>query len=218
MDGIVKGENSLQEIIDAAVMLDIENIDKIVKREIESGMKPLNIIVALGQAMEIVGDKFERGEYFLYDLIMAGETMKKAMKTVEPYLKGEEMKSKGKVVLGTIEGDLHDIGKNIIKSLLTVSGIEVIDLGLDVTPKKFARTANLEKASVIGVSALLSISIPKLKEVVEAVEEEGLKGRVKIIAGGAAVRPYDTETYGVDAAVNSAVEGMRIIKAWLEEH
>lgn len=118
--------------------------------------------------------------------------------------------------MGTIVGDLHDIGKNVVKMLIVSAGFEVCDLGIDVTPQEFVEAAKKVGADVIGISALLSVTVPKTAEVVRLLKESGLKEKVRVIVGGAAVRKEHEEMFGVDAAVNDAVEGVKIIKSWEE--
>ncbi|MEM2180943.1 MAG: corrinoid protein [Nitrososphaeria archaeon] len=205
----------LKGIADGIVNLEYENVKKLVNSALEKNIKPLDILEALRKGLEKVGEKFEEQEYFLSDLIMAGEIMKDLLNILKPYLLSETSKVKGKIVLGTILGDLHDIGKDIIKTLLISSGFEVYDLGIDVSPEQFVKKAKEVDADIIGISALLSTTVPTTAEVVKYLEEAGLRKKVKVIIGGAAVRKEYTKKYGVDAAVNDAIEGLNIIKAWM---
>jgi 5-methyltetrahydrofolate--homocysteine methyltransferase len=148
---------------------------------------------------------------------MSGEIMKRALEILKPYLRTEGG-SKGKIILGTIIGDLHDIGKEIIKTLLISAGFEVYDLGVDVPPEKFVEKAREVGARIIGISALLSTSIVNSAEVVKKLREEGIRDKVKVIVGGAAARPWMIEEYGVDAVVNDAVKGLEMIRGWAEEN
>jgi len=207
----------LKYLTDAIVKLDVKNIGNLVHEAIAAGTRPLEILKALNMGMEEVGQRFQKNEYYLADLIMAGETMNEALKVLAPYLKVEKGKIKGKVVLGTIEGDLHDIGKNIVKTMLSSAGFEIYDLGIDVPPKKFAEKAKEVGASVIGVSALLSTSVPTTAKVVEELTKSGIRTKVKVIIGGGAVRKWNIEKFGVDDAVNDVVEGVKIIRSWMED-
>lgn len=210
----VKMKPMLQAIKKATVDMDAANIGRLVKESLEAGDKPMKILDALKEGMDEVGNRYEANEYFLADLIMAGETMRTAMEVLKPHLSAGAATKRGKVVLGTIEGDLHDIGKEIVRSLLLSAGIEVYDLGIDVPPKRFVEKAMEVKADVIGISALLSLTQPQSARVVEELKKEGIREKVKVITGGAAARPYHVQKYGVDASVNSAVEGLRIIQKW----
>jgi 5-methyltetrahydrofolate--homocysteine methyltransferase len=139
--------------------------------------------------------------------------MKRALSVLKPRLRAG-VEGGGKIVLGTIFGDLHDIGKEIAKSLLVSAGFEVFDLGVDVSPEKFVKKAEETGAKVIGVSALLSTSIANSADVVKALKAAGIRDKVKVIVGGAAARPWMIEEYGVDAVVYDAVKGLEIIREW----
>jgi len=201
---------------DALVQLDAAKVDDLLKKALSTHLKPMEILDVLRSGMEEVGRLFENGEYFVSELVMAGEIMKNALDVLKPHLKTEG-EGRGKIVLGTIIGDLHDIGKEIIKSLLVSAGFEVYDLGIDVPPEKFVEKAEETGAKIIGISALLSTSIANTANVVKALEKNGIRDRVKVIVGGAAARSWMIEKYGVDAAVNDAVKGLEIIKEWAKK-
>lgn len=208
--------NTLDRLRQALVELDSSRSDKLLKEVLSLGMEPMKILDTLRSGMEEVGDRFERSEYFVSELVMAGELMKRALSILKPQLK-DERPAKGKIVLGTIIGDLHDIGKEIVKSLLVSAGFEVHDLGIDVPPERFVQKAKETRARIIGISALLSTSIANTAEVVESLKEAGIRDEVKVIVGGAAARPWMIERYGVDATVYDAVKGVEAIKMWAEE-
>lgn len=201
---------------DAIVNLELDKIQDTVRQALDSGLSPLDILKELQEGMQEVGSRFQQCQYFFSELIMAGETMKEALKILKPLLESSRTKAVGKVVIGTIQGDLHDIGKDIVSTLLFSSGFEVHDLGIDVPPVKFAEKVKEADASIVGVSALLSVTVPTVSEVAEALSQKGLRSKVKIIAGGAAMRPEYAAKLGIDAAVNDAVEGVKIIKDWVE--
>jgi len=210
--------STLQDLRNAIVGLDAINIGHFVRVSLETGDKPMEILNALNNGMKEIGDKYESKEYFLTDLIMAGETMKRALEVLKPHLAEDVTRRKGKVILGTIQGDLHDIGKEIVKTLLLSSQLEVHDIGIDVPPRRFVEKAMEVNADVIGISALLSVTVPTTAKVVEELRKEGIREKVKVIIGGAACRPYHVEKYGVDAAVNDAIEGIRIIQKWCSKN
>lgn len=204
-------KNIAQDIID----LNIESIGENVQIALNAHAEPIKLLDSLSSGLEEVGKRFERGEYFLTDLIMAGETMKIALDVLKPYLTNKEgVSNKGKIVLGTIAGDLHDIGKNIIKGFLEADGFTVYDLGIDVLPKTCAEKAKEVGANVVGISALLSTSQPKSKEVVEELKKIGIRDKVKVIVGGAAARDWMIKEYGVDATTTDAMNGLAKIKSW----
>jgi 5-methyltetrahydrofolate--homocysteine methyltransferase len=214
---MVSREEILGKIRDAIVNLDIDNIGRLCLEAIEAGIPAYEVVMlGMSKGMEIVGEKYERNEYFLAELIMAGEVMKEGMKVLEPYLKSGEMKKIGKVVIGTVRGDLHDIGKNIVATLLSAAGFEVIDLGVDVSPEKFVEAVKEHNPNIVGMSALLTTTMIEMENVIKALKEAGLRDRVKIIIGGAPITREFAEKIGADAAARDAVEGVSICKSWVK--
>jgi 5-methyltetrahydrofolate--homocysteine methyltransferase len=164
--------------------------------------------------MEVVGKRFGAHEIFLPDVLLAARAMNAGLAVLEPHLGQADVKSRGKVVIGTVQGDLHDIGKNLVGIMLAGAGFEVIDLGKDVSPRKFVDTARDSKADVIGMSALLTTTMPIMKQVVSLLKEEGLDSSVRTVIGGAPVteeyaREIGADGYGFDAA--NAVERVRAL-------
>lgn len=202
----------------AIIDLQYNEIGELVENGIKSSCKPNEIIKELRSGLKIVGEKYQSGEFFLSELYLASETMNNAMRTLKPYLDGKKgQNSRGKVVIGSIQGDIHDFGKIIISSLLNAIGIEVVDIGIDVPPKKFVSEALNVDARIIGISALLSTTQPLSKEVVEILKEKGKRDQFKVILGGSGVDPkIAIDKFGVDAAVNDGSEGADIIQSWLE--
>ena len=209
-------EEILNKIKDAIVNLDIDNIGKLCQEAINAGIPAYEIVMnGMAKGMDVVGEKYERNEYFLAELIMAGEVMKEGMKILEPHLKGGEIKKVGKVVIGTVRGDLHDIGKNIVVTLLNAAGFEVIDLGVDVAPEKFVEAVKENKPDIVGMSALLTTTMIEMENVIKALKEAGLREKVKIIIGGAPITEEYARKIGADAAARDAVEGVNICKSWM---
>jgi len=204
---------------DAIVDVRYDEIAELVSSALDAGSAPVEVLGALREGLRVVGERYQTGEYFLSHLFLASETMKNALEVLRPLLvagKGEE--SQGTIVIGSIEGDIHDFGKMIVSSLLEAEGFDVVDLGIDVPSERFVEAAEEAGASVIGISALLSTTQPQCKDVVRSLEEKEIRGRYCVILGGTGVDPeYAVERYGVDAAVNDGVEGVKIIKAWMEE-
>ncbi|HHE41513.1 MAG TPA: hypothetical protein ENL12_02575, partial [Dehalococcoidia bacterium] len=146
-----------------------------------------------------VGQKFEEGEYFLSELVVAGEVMKDGIAVMEPYLTANAAEeSKARAIVATVEGDYHDIGKNIVATLLGVQGFDVRDLGMDVPAERIVEEAKNFKPDVIGLSALLSTTMPRIVDVIRALEAAGLRDRVKVIVGGTPVTPQFAESIGAD--------------------
>lgn len=188
-----------------------------VRKALEDGVDPYKILDSLRRGMESVGQLYERGEYFISELVYAGELMKEAIEILQPYFKVDKAATRTPIVLGSALGDVHDIGKNIVKSLLISSGFNVHDLGVDVAPDRFVEKAREVGAGIIGVSALLSTTTTVASEVVKALKKAGLRDKVRVILGGAAVRGWMIREFGVDAAVNDAIQGIKIIRSWTGE-
>jgi len=199
-----------QSIIDG----DSDASAALAKESIATGVPPLQAITdGFVVGVNTVGEAFGRGEAFLPELVMAGEAMKAAVATLNPELKrqGTERKMLGKVVLATVEGDIHEIGKTLVGTMLSSSGFEVFDLGVDVSPDKIIGKALEVDADIIGMSALLTTTMVKQKEVIEDLEKEGLHGRFKVMIGGAPItrdwfKAIKADGYSEDAigAVNVA--------------
>lgn len=179
------------------------------RSRLERGEDPLGIIEECRRGMEIVGKRFEDKEYFITELIMAGEIFGQVMDRVEPALKGRQAVTLGKVIIGTVQSDIHDIGKNIVRTMLKCSGFEVYDLGVDVPPEKFVETIKQSGAHVVALSALMTTSFNPMKETVEAISRAGLRDRVKVLVGGGPVNEKVQEFVGADAFgkdVTAAIE------------
>lgn len=179
------------------------------QQRLAEGGDPLLIIEECRRGMEIVGKRFEDKEYFITELIMAGEIFGAVMEKVEPALKGRQAATIGKIVIGTVQGDIHDIGKNIVRTMLKCSGFEVYDLGVDVPPEKFVEKIKEVGAPLVGLSALMTTSFNPMKETVDAIAKAGLRDKVKVLVGGGPVNEKVQEFVGADAFgkdVTAAVE------------
>ena len=210
--------NLLNQLSECIVNLDFENIEQTAQDAITAGI-PAYVAVTQGMAkgMEIVGQKFEEGEYYLAELIVAADVMMKGMQVLEPYLKEKDRVPKGKVVLGTVKGDLHDIGKNLVSILLEGAGFMVIDLGIDVPEARFVEIVRVEKPDVLGLSALLSPCIAEMKRVIQALHEAGLCDTVKVIVGGATLTDEVAKQIGADYRAKDAVDGVAMCQTWVVE-
>lgn len=179
-------DSILKSMTDSMVELDLEVTKQQVQRALEASIPPQDIVRdGLVKGMEIVGQKFQDGEYFLAELITAGAIMEDIMGILEPHLKAGTMTSGGKVVVGTVQGDLHDVGKNILVSMLKSAAFEVIDLGVDVPPEKFVEKAKEVGADIVCLSALLSVVVPKLEETADDLRRS--LPTVKVLIGGRTV-------------------------------
>jgi len=210
-------EEILARLRDAIVNLDIEGVQKAAKDAIEAGIPAYKAVIeGMAKGMEIVGQKYEDGEYFLAELIMAGETMKEGMAILEPHLKAGDIKTAGKIVIGTVRGDLHDIGKNVVATLLKAANFEVIDLGVDVSPEQFVEAVKEHDPDIVAMSALLTTTMVEMESIIEELKKNGLREKVKVIIGGAPITSEYAEKIGADAAAKDAVEGVRICSEWME--
>jgi methylmalonyl-CoA mutase cobalamin-binding domain/chain len=206
------------DLTQAVVELRYSEIPDMVRASLRSGVPPEKLLEELKAGLDVVGEKYHNREYFLSELFMASETMKAALDVLTPMLsKGVGAEREGAVVIGSIEGDIHDFGKLVVSSFLVASGFKVYDLGVDVSPVRFVDEAQRVKADVIGVSALLSSTQPTVGEVVKELKARGLRGTFKVIMGGTGVTGRAEGMYGVDAAVNDASEGVKIIRLWMME-
>jgi len=180
---------------------------------LDAGTDPLAILDYCNEATEIVGKRFEDGKYFIPDLLMSGEILKQISELVKSRLTKEaEASYVGKVVIGTVEGDLHDIGKNIVTFLMEANGFKVFDLGVDVPPEKFVEAIKEHQPDVVGMSALLTLAFDSMKRTVDAIKEAGLRDQVKIVIGGCPTDEKVAAFVGADAYAKDAQEGVLLAK------
>jgi 5-methyltetrahydrofolate--homocysteine methyltransferase len=166
--------------------------------------------------MEIVGQRFEKGVYFLPHLMMAGEMLKQISAMIKPLVQEQKKESKGdKVLIGTVEGDIHDIGKNIVVFLLETNGFEVRDIGINQKPAKFVEAIQNFQPQVVGMSGLLTLAFDSMKKTVQAIEEAGLRKKVRIMIGGGVVTEKIKDYTGADAYAPDAMAGVRLCKQWM---
>jgi corrinoid protein of di/trimethylamine methyltransferase len=208
-DEILKGITRLVEEGDGPACAELAG------KALTEGVKPLEIVDGgLSAGLRSVGEKFGRGEMFLPDMMMAVEAMKEGMKVVQPELDRMKatVKSLGTVVIGTVFGDIHDIGKSIVATMLEMSGFKVVDLGVNVPAVSFVQKVKEVKPDVLGLSALLATTMREQKEVVEAVKREGLRDRVKIIVGGAPVSEHWAREIGADGYGANAEMAVQLVR------
>jgi methylmalonyl-CoA mutase cobalamin-binding domain/chain len=204
---------SLEELKNTLIELDIDEIANKVQAALDSGLSALEVLSALTAGMDEVGRLYESQEYYLTELVLAGETMKEAFKILQPLLKAGEQGEKNKVIALTVKGDNHDIGKNILVSLLMSAGFEIIDLGMDVHEDKVVKAVKETGAKVIAMSSLLTMTVEEISTVDKILKKEGLRDKVKIIVGGAPLNMELAKKLGADDYADDAVEGVRHIKA-----
>jgi methanogenic corrinoid protein MtbC1 len=189
---------------------------KIVEDRLKAGEEPLKILDDARRAVEIVGKRFSDGEYFIPDLVYSGEILKSITDLVKPKIsKAGEVKRLGKVVLGTVAGDIHDIGKDIVVFMLDVNGFEVTDLGIDVPAQKFVDAIKNTGSKVVGLSGFLTLAFQSMKDTVEAIKNAGLRDKVKIMIGGGQIDEQVRSFTGADAYGKDAMEGVKLAKGWI---
>ncbi|MEM2106729.1 MAG: corrinoid protein [Candidatus Bathyarchaeia archaeon] len=195
---------------------DVETVKQTTRKALESGAKPLEIVDILSSALNDVGKKYDCGEYFLSELMMAGILASEVTNIVKPHLTSSERKAPGKIVIGTVKGDLHDIGKNIVIMMLSAAGFEIVDLGVDVPAEKFVEATKKEKANILGMSALLSSTMDEMKNVIQLLARESMRSLVKVIVGGRPVTSEFATQIGADGYAKDAVEAVNVTKALIK--
>ena len=195
--------------------MDVDNIAKAVQQKLEKRVEPNDILKALTAGMDEVGRRYEQKEYFLTELVLAGETMKEAFDVLKPRLTSKERGKRRPVVVATVKGDNHDIGKNILITMLVSAGFEVIDLGVDCPKEKIVEAVRKHDAKVLALSCLLTMTMREISVVGEALKDAGLRDKVKVIVGGAPLNMELAKEMGADDHSADAIDGVRHIKALL---
>jgi methanogenic corrinoid protein MtbC1 len=198
--------------------LDEDQVNEILDKFIASkpsGDDARAVVEACQQGMEIVGSNFEKGEYFVGDLIFAGELLTSSIEKLKPLLGSGGSGNRGTVVLGTVEGDIHDIGKNIFKGMAEAAGFKVVDIGIDQAPAAFVKAVKENKPKIVGLSGVLTLSIDSMKRTIAALKEAGLRDSVKIEIGGNAVNAEACTFVGADAWSKNAAEAVKICGTWV---
>lgn len=199
-------------------MGDEDMVAEAAKEAVEAGMEPYKAIIGgLAEGMKIVGNKYERKEYFLPEILMSADAMYAGLNYLLPLIPKDEKGSKGKVICGVVEGDVHDIGKNIVKAMLTAAGYEIIDLGRDVPTDEFIEKAKSEGANVIAMSTLMTPTLMSMKSVEDKLQAEGMKETTKTIIGGGSVTDEWRGKIGSDAYGKDAMEAVDKVKALLDQ-
>ncbi len=206
-------QEMLSKLSEAIVGFDIDNIKALAENALDQGISAYKGVVSgMAKGLEIVGQKYQAGEFFLPELVMAGETFKEGMKIFGSHMKPSEIVSQGRVVIATVEGDLHDIGKNIVASMVEASGFEVHDLGVDINATRFVEKAREVSADVVAMSALLSTTFPRMREVIDSIKKAQMKPRT--LVGGAPLTMKIAESMGADGYGRDAIDGANICKQW----
>ena len=206
----------LKQLYDAIVTGDAKTSRSVTEQALKEGIAPLTLVMEhMAPAMSEVGRRFECNDYFVPELLLSARAMKSAMELIRPLLVAEGAEPVGRVAIGTVKGDLHDIGKNLVAAMLEGGGFEVIDLGVNVAPEQFVNTVKEKKANVIALSALLTTTMPSMKTTIDALQQAGVRQQVKVIIGGAPItQKYATEI-GADGYSDNAAEAVPLARRCL---
>ena len=209
-------EEAIGCVLQAVADLDIDGVAARVREALRAGAEPRAVLnQGLSAGMRVVGERFEAGEYYLTELVLAGEVMKVGLVPLEPLLAAADVQGRGTVVLATVEGDIHEIGRSLVGTMLRAAGFVVVDLGVDVPAARVVEAVQAHQAEVVGLSVLLTPMVGQLRAVVEALTEAGLRSRVKVVVGGACTTPRLAEEMGCDAHGPDAVSAVRLCEELL---
>jgi len=207
-------EKVLNSLYDAIVAGDASRAPGLVQQALDSGLPaPQILIEAMISAMNHVGKMFEEGEFFIPEMLIAARAMQAGLAVLKPDLMQADVKATGRVVAGTVKGDLHDIGKNLVCMLLEGAGFEIIDLGTDVVPEKFVEVVKEGKADIVALSALLTTTMPNMKVTIEALKSTGVREKAKVIIGGAPVTQAYADQIGADGYAPDASRAVALAKS-----
>jgi corrinoid protein of di/trimethylamine methyltransferase len=206
----------LKELYEAVVRGDAKTTHTLTQQALAEGVDPLKLVNdQLVPAMDEVGRRFESNEYFVPELLISARAMKAALELIRPLLTARGDEPIGRVAIGTVKGDLHDIGKNLVGSLLEGGGFEVIDLGVNVTPEAFIAAVNEKKVNIVAMSALLTTTMPAMKMTIDALKQAGVRGKVKVLVGGAPITQRYADDIGADGYSENAVAAVALAKKCL---
>lgn len=210
-------ESIFKRLAEAVVIGDAKIAEEGAREVLAEGIQPYEAIMnGLANGMRVVGEKYETKEYFLPDMLLSADAMYAGLNVLIPHISKSEMKSKGKIILGVVEGDVHDIGKNIVKVMLTAAGYDVVDIGRDVPTPEFIEKAKSEEAQVIAMSTLMTPTLMSMKAVEDQLKERGLKGKVKTIIGGGSVSEEWRAKIGSDAYGKDAMEAVDKVRMLID--
>jgi 5-methyltetrahydrofolate--homocysteine methyltransferase len=206
----------MNDLIDALAELEDEKVLELVKNQLNEGRNPAVILDDLKQGMDIVGERFSNNEYFLVELVMSADVFSSALEILEPkLLEDQDETEKGKIVIGTVKGDIHYIGKNLVVAFLKANGYEVHDMGEDVPPEKFVEKIKETGATILALSGLITITHDVMRETVEALKKAGIRDQVKVIIGGGDTDQHVVDFTGADAFGKDALSAVTLVRKFL---
>lgn len=206
----------LNQLSDAIINGNADAARSITEQALKEGVEPIKIVNEyMIPAMNEVGRRYDCNEYFVPELLVSARAMKACLELVRPLLTGSGVKSAGRVVIGTVKGDLHDIGKNLVAAMLEGGGFEVIDLGVNVSPEKFVEAVRQNDANIVAMSALLTTTMPAMKTTIEALKQAGIREKVKVLVGGAPITQKFADEIGADGYSENAPGAVSLAKKLL---
>lgn len=207
-----------EDIVESVEQLDEEKATELAAKALELGMEPLELLEVINEGMMKVGKLYENKDYYIADLIVAGLIFKGILEIdkMKEHFQGSNQRRVGRVVLGTVKGDIHDIGKDILKGMLEVNGFEVIDLGVDVSKELFVQKVIENRPDILALSGVLTYTVDSMKEVVDSITEAGLRDQVKIIIGANHITGETCQYVGADGFSNDAADGIKICLEWMK--
>jgi len=204
----------LDKIRQAVLAGEMEGIAELTNQALAQGIGAREILdQALTPAMDIVGEEYERGDRYVPEMLISAETMKGSVTVLKPLLVEAGVKARGKVVIGTVEGDLHDIGKDLVAMMLEGAGFEVVNAGVEVTAEEFLKAAKEHEPNIIGMSALLTTTMIHMPEIIEGLKQAGLRDSIKVIIGGAPVTQAYADKIGADGYAPDAASATKLAKS-----
>lgn len=210
-------DTDLEILKNSIINFDFAGAEKAARDAMKKGISPSEAIESVCNGLDVAGEKFEKMEYFLPELVVAGEIAKEAMKIIKPFIKSELIESKGKIILATVDGDIHDIGKNVVSVLLTAAGFEVIDLGVNVPTEQIIEAVRKNKPHILGLSTLITITMVEMEHIINKLIENDLRKNLKIIVGGSPVSDEYAMKIGADHRAVDAVKGVNKCRQWMAE-
>lgn len=209
-------EELLRQIADAVVEMEEDTVEELAQQSLTAGIDAYETIDSgLAKGMERAGQLFDEEEYFVPELLMCSDAMNVGIDVLKPHLKNENVSKKGKVVIGVVEGDTHDIGKNLVRLMMETGGFEVLDLGRDIPPAEFVSKAEEYGADIIGIATLMTTTMPGMQEVVDILSQKGIRDKFKVIVGGGPISPAFAKKIGADGYARNAADAVKVAERLL---